>query len=458
MSRSEESIISRSLPWYLSCPCPCFRRCASVPGLSGASLLPRYQALRGTRDILPGEVEKWQRVERIARALLDRYGFREIRTPIIEPTELFVRSVGGSTDIVRKEMFTLVLSEDSVSLRPEGTAPVVRAFVQAGLDRVAGADRLYYIGPMFRYERPQKGRQRQFHQIGVEVIGSDDPLVDAETIEMLLYLLEELGVSETSLALNSVGDAVCRPGYREALRAYLAPRLALLCADCNRRYEENPLRVFDCKVESCRQELAAAPAMLDHLCEDCRRHFDSVRSYLDRFGIEYMIDPRLVRGLDYYVRTAFELLSEQLGAQNSLMGGGRYDGLVKEMGGKDLPGFGWALGLERLMMLLPADRAEATASADILIAPLDAPARTAAALAARTLRRAGVRVLLEAGERSLTSHLRRADRLGVPLVLIIGEQEVAAGGYTLRDMRSGEQRPVPVSELTRLAEEILREA
>src|SRR5437867_993076 len=298
MSRSEESIISRSLPWYLSCPCPCFRRCASVPGLSGASLLPRYQALRGTRDILPGEVEKWQRVERIARALLDRYGFREIRTPIIEPTDLFVRSVGGSTDIVRKEMFTLVLSEDSVSLRPEGTAPVVRAFLQGGLDRVAGADRLYYIGPMFRHERPQKGRQRQFHQVGVEVIGSDDPLVDAETIEMLMWFLERLHVEGTTLVLNSVGDASCRPVFREALRSYLEPRLERLCGDCRRRYDDNPLRVFDCKVETCRQELSAAPAMIDHLCGPCREHFARVRSLLDHYGVEHRIDPRLVRGLD----------------------------------------------------------------------------------------------------------------------------------------------------------------
>src|SRR5262245_60604622 len=299
-------------------------------------------------------------------------------------------------------MFTFQQSDDSMTLRPEGTAPVVRAFIQAGLERAAGSDRLYYIGPMFRYERPQKGRQRQFHQLGVEVLGSDDPLVDAETIEMLLTYLGRLGVTGTRLPLNSVGDAECRPLYRERLRAFLEPRLERLCEDCRRRAAENPLRVFDCKNEPCRAELADAPAILDSLCAGCREHFAAVRAYLDAYGIPYTVEPRLVRGLDYYVRTAFELLSDGLGAQNSLRGGGRYDGLVKELGGRDTPGFGWAMGLERLILLLPEAK-DGRARLDALVAPLHPGARRPAALVARALRRSGVRALLEGGERGLTA-------------------------------------------------------
>ena len=420
--------------------------------------MARYQNVRGTRDILPGESERWHLVEELARETFGRYGFREIRTPVMEPTDLFVRSVGASTDIVRKEMFTLEMGGDSMTLRPEGTAPTVRAFIQAGLDRVAGGDRLYYIGPMFRYERPQKGRQRQFHQIGVEVLGSDDPLVDAETIEMLLYMLERLEVSGTKLALNSVGDRACRPAFREALREFLGPRLQRLCPDCQRRYEENPLRVFDCKVERCAEEIAAAPAMLDYLCEGCRAHFEAVRSYLDGYGVAYEVNPRMVRGLDYYVRTAFEILSEGLGAQNSLMGGGRYDGLIGELGGKDIPGFGWALGVERLLMVMPSRVAGRPAGPEVLVAPLGPASRPAAAIAARALRRAGLRVLLEGGDRSLTASLRRADRLGAARVLVLGEREIASGQALVRDMRTGEQRMVPIAELARLAEEKVREA
>jgi len=415
--------------------------------------LPRYQSLRGTRDILPGEVEAWQRVERAAREVATLYGFREIRTPILEATDLFVRSVGASTDIVRKEMFTFQQSDDSMTLRPEGTAPTVRAFVQAGLERTPGSDRLFYIGPMFRYERPQKGRQRQFHQLGVEVLGSDDPLVDAETIEMLLAYLERLGVTGTRLLINSVGDAECRPLYRELLSIFLEPRLERLCEDCRRRSSENPMRVLDCKNESCRVALEGAPTILDSLCAGCREHFASVRAALDAYGIPHAVDPRLVRGLDYYVRTAFELVSDGLGAQNSLMGGGRYDGLVRELGGRDIPGFGWALGLERLILLLP-DGPAAGPRLDVLVAPLHAGARIPAALAARALRRGGAKALLEGGERGLTAHLRRADRLGAAHVLILGEEETSSGLYTLRDMRSGEQRKVPAGNLAALAGEI----
>jgi histidyl-tRNA synthetase len=416
--------------------------------------VPRYQNVRGTRDLLPGEIERWQYVESIARRILGSYGFREIRTPALEPTELFVRSVGKSSDIVSKQMFRLDLGEDSVSLRPEGTAPVVRAFIQGALDRRVGCERLYYIGPMFRYERPQKGRQRQFNQIGVEVIGSQDPLVDAETIEMLLRFLSEIDISGTSLLLNSVGDATCRPLYRDALKGYLSPRLGRLCADCTRRYEENPLRVFDCKVDSCRREISEAPAMSDHLCDACRQHFSQVCALLDAYGISYRLEPRLVRGLDYYVRTAFEIIAEGLGAQNSLMGGGRYDGLVRELGGKDLPGFGWALGMERLLMLVPENAEGEPTRVEFLVASLVEGAKGKAALAARVLREAGRSTILDVEVRSLSAHLRRAGKMQISRILVIGDEELASGSYLVRDMTTGDQQMVPTGELGRYAMEV----
>lgn len=413
--------------------------------------MARYQKLRGTRDILPGEVERWQRVEETARRIISSYGFREIRTPMLEATDLFVRSVGDSTDIVKKEMYTFTMGGDSMTLRPEGTAPVVRAFIEGGLDRIAGSDRLYYIGPMFRYERPQKGRQRQFHQIGVEVIGSEEPAVDAETIEMLLRFLDTLGITGTTLVLNSVGDRVCRPVYREALVGWLTPRLDRMCADCRRRSVENPMRVFDCKVENCRRLLEEAPSIAEHLCEPCREHFAAVRELIDAYGIGYRIDTRLVRGLDYYVRTAFEVLAEGLGAQNSLMGGGRYDGLVSDLGGRETPAFGWALGMERLLMILPETAGTGNAGPDFMVAPVGREAAKAAAIAARALRVAAMSAVLESSARSLQSHLRKADKLGARRVLIIGESEIRTGIYLVRDMRSGEQTEIAAGDLASLA-------
>ena len=408
-----------------------------------------YRAVRGTRDILPDEAPRWQLVEATVREHLHRYGFREIRTPVLEATELFARGVGGSTDIVRKEMYTFAAGEESVTLRPENTASVVRAFVEHSLHRTATQEypeRLYYIGPMFRHERPQKGRQRQFHQIGVEVLGSAAPLADAETLQMLWSWLGRLQIGGLQLVLNSVGDETCRPAFREALRAWLAPRLPQLCADCNRRYAENPLRVFDCKVEADRALLAEAPTLLDLLCEPCRVHFQAVQDLLRGFELPFTVDARMVRGLDYYQRTVFEVTSSALGAQNAVLGGGRYDGLVAELGGPAVPGFGFALGIERLLLLLPEGQGTAP-PLDLAVIALGPEGFAAAIGLTRRLREGGVSALMPLAERPLGAQIKRAERQGARFALFVGKDEVAEGRYGLKDLQTGEQRPATFEEV-----------
>ena len=401
----------------------------------------RYRALRGTRDILPDEVSRWQRLETVTRAVFSRYGFGEIRTPVFEATELFTRSVGTSTDIVRKEMYTLAAGDESLTLRPEATAPVARAVVEHSLHRGIAAgypERLFYIGPMFRHERPQKGRQRQFHQIGAEVLGASEPLADAETIEMVWSLLDELGIAGRELRLSSVGDADTRAAYRAALTAWLAPHLPGMCDDCRRRASENPLRVFDCKVEADQNVLERAPKILDHLAGDAAEHFAAVRALLDGYRIPYVLDPRLVRGLDYYVRTVFEITGAGLGAQNALLGGGRYDGLVEELGGPEVPGFGFAAGMERLVLTMPetAGRGE---RADVAIVALGEPGFHASIPLARRLRAAGLSVLAPLSARPLGAQMKRAEKAGARFAAFVGESELARGRFGLKDLASGEQ-------------------
>lgn len=401
----------------------------------------RFQALRGTKDILPEEVPAWRFLEQQTHEVFARYGFREIRTPVFEATELFTRSVGTATDIVRKEMYTFDAGDESVTLRPESTAPVVRAFVEHSLHRTIAAgypERLYYLGPMFRYERPQKGRQRQFHQLGAEVLGAEEPLADAETIEMVFALLDALGIQDRELRLNTVGDAACRPAYRSALTQWLAPRLPSMCEDCRRRAVDNPMRVFDCKVEADRKLLEDAPELAGSLCAPCAAHFDAVRAALDAFAIPYVLDRRLVRGLDYYVRTVFEVVSSGLGAQNALLGGGRYDGLVEELGGPAIPGFGFAAGLERLVMLMGKDAVADTAVDLLLVGLGEAGFRGSIALA-RRLRGTGLRVALPLTERPLGAQMKRAERLGARFALFVGEAELSRGKFGLKDLTSGEQ-------------------
>ena len=401
----------------------------------------RFKALRGTRDILPDESPRWQRLEETVHRVFGRYGFREIRTPILESTALFARSVGASSEIVGKQMYTFSAGDEAVCLRPESTASVVRAFVEHSLHRRVASgypERYFYMGPMFRYERPQKGRQRQFHQIGVELLGASEALADAETIHMAEALLEELGVRKREIVLNSVGDAQCRPAYRDRLQAWLEPRLDRLCTDCNRRFRENPLRIFDCKVEADRRVLQQAPTIGDALCDPCKSHFAEVRRVLDRFGVAYRIDPHIVRGLDYYQRTVFEITSPGLGAQNAVMGGGRYDGLVEELGGPAMPGFGFAIGMERLITLIPENPRRAE-DIDVALVSLGQEAWEATLDMAARLRTKGVGCIVPLVERPMGAQLRRADKAGARFALFVGQEELTAGSYGLKDLRTGEQ-------------------
>ncbi|KAF0216845.1 MAG: histidyl-tRNA [Geobacteraceae bacterium] len=309
--------------------------------------------IKGFNDILPGEVEKWQHIEATARRVFELYGFAEIRVPVLEKTELFARSIGDATDIVEKEMYSFTDKGDNrVTMRPEGTASVMRAFIEHKLYAADPVAKLYYMGPMFRYERPQKGRYRQFHQIGAEVTGIMSPLIDAQVLTMLCHFFAELGLTEPRLEINSLGCPDCRPAYREALKAFLRGKLELLCDDCKRRFETNPLRALDCKSAGCKEATAGAPSVLDHLCQGCADHFAATRRHLEAVGTAYTINPRMVRGLDYYTRTTFELVTRLLGAQSAVAAGGRYDGLISDLGGPQLPGIGFAMGVERVALLL----------------------------------------------------------------------------------------------------------
>lgn len=410
--------------------------------------------LPGTRDILPEEISSWHLVEGAARDIFACYGFEEIRTPLLEATDLFARGIGGETDIVGKQMYTFQdQSGRSVSLRPEATASAVRSYLQHSMYRGAGLTKLYYVGPMFRHEKKQKGRWRQFYQIGAEALGSEHPAIEAEVIEMMMYFLESLEV-HSNLLINSVGDGKCRPGYIELLRGELRRRGAELCEDCERRTEINPLRVFDCKVETCQPVINGLPKIADHLCAECSQHFEQVRSYLQEAGISYEIVPRLVRGLDYYVRTAFEIVSGELGAQNALVGGGRYDGLAEVLGGPRVPGFGFAMGLDRLVMILPEEvRARAKRPPELFLAYLGDGAFRKALSLGRLLRHKGFSCHFEFTGGSLKSQLREANCLGASSVLIIGEEELARGRYILKRMEDSSQSEVSLESLVEYLEE-----
>ncbi len=409
------------------------------------------QAARGTYDILPSDVGRWQFVERELRAVFERYAFSEIRTPAIEPTELFVRGVGAETDIVSKEMYTFVDRDGttSLTLRPEGTAPVVRSYIQNRMSAESRMLKLYYIGPMFRRERPQKGRYRQFHQVGAEVLSStDEPAIEAEVIEMLTLLFARLGVQGVTLEVNSVGCPACRGPFVERLREAIAARGSELCADCRRRGERNPMRVFDCKVAACQGTIAELPALHASLCDACAAHFGRFRGYLDDRRIRYTVEERMVRGLDYYMRTAFEMKSAALGAQDAVAAGGRYDWLAEALGGPPTKGFGFAMGLERLILSMPeTESGHAATGPDYFLATIgDEPFRHAALLA-RRLREAGASVYLDFDRRSLKSQMRLADRLGARSVVMIGDDEVKSGKLTVRNMSTREQIEVTGDDL-----------
>ncbi len=404
--------------------------------------------LTGMRDILPEEISSWHLIEDAASKIFAYYGFQEIRSPLLEATELFTRGIGGDTDIVGKEMYTFTdQSGKLVSLRPEATASTVRAYLQHNMGRGAGLTKLYYIGPMFRHEKKQKGRWRQFYQIGAEALGSDHPAIEAEVIEMLLFFLDSLKV-KARLLINSVGDGNCRPRYIELLRNELLQHQADLCVDCRRRTEVNPLRVLDCKVETCQPIIAGLPKIADNLCEECSRHFERVKSHLHEAGIDYEIVPRLVRGLDYYVKTAFEIVSGELGAQNALVGGGRYDGLAEILGGPRVPGFGFAMGLDRLVMILPEEvRASGRQIPELYLVPLGDDAFAKAHSIARMLRHKGFSCRLEFTGGSLKSQMRQAHRAAARSVLIIGADELARDRYLVKRMEDSSQQEMALSDI-----------
>jgi histidyl-tRNA synthetase len=408
------------------------------------------QAPRGMRDILPGEVERWQAVEVTIHDLAARFGFREIRTPVVEHAEVFQRTVGEATDMVEKEMYTFTdRGGRSLSLRPEGTAAAMRAYLEHGLRQQPQPVKLYYIASMFRYDRPQKGRYRQHTQFGAEIIGSAEPASDAEVLALPVRLLQAVGLAEVEVRLNSVGDAACRPQYMDALRAYLRPRAAGLCDDCRRRLEGNPLRVLDCKRASCREITAGAPSSLEYLCDACASHLEGVKRHLDLLGVRYVIDPFIVRGLDYYTRTAVEVFSGRLGAQNAMFGGGRYDGLAEQMGGPSVPGVGFGFGLDRLLLVTeqeglvaPLDRRP-----QVMVVTVDEAARRDGTVLVDGLRTAGIRAEGDLLARDIRGQMKHADRVGVRFAVLLGQEEMKAGTATVREMASGEQVVVPRADL-----------
>ncbi len=410
------------------------------------------KAIKGTRDILPPSSAVWNRVESVAREVFRTFNYHEIRTPIFEETALFARSVGEDTDIVGKEMYTWEDRDGtSITLRPEATASVMRAYIEHRLDQIPGVKKFYYIGPMFRRERPQKGRYRQFFQIGAEAIGSDSPIVDAEVIELVVEILKRCGLKAASdsedgfrLLINSVGDANCRPAFMAALREKLATLAPQMCADCQRRAVTNPLRVLDCKVPEDQAIIDTLPSILDHLCDPCHAHFKVVQAHLHNRGIPFEVRPRLVRGLDYYMRTTFEITHGALGAQNSVLGGGRYDGLAESLDSKvPAPGIGFSIGEDRLVMSVGE---EAEPVVDVFLAPMGAAAEHVAAGLAAELRATGISV-----ERSVDRKLKRAlevaNKMGARFALIVGDNEIAAGTYLLKDMASGEQESLSRDQL-----------
>lgn len=398
-------------------------------------------AVKGFNDMLPSETPVWQFIEETARRVFTRFGFSEIRVPVVEKTELFCRSIGDATDIVEKEMYTFCdKSGSSLTLRPEGTAGVMRALIEHKLYALDSISKLYYLGPMFRHERPQKGRYRQFHQIGAEVTGASDPIVDAQVLLMVSRLFLELGLDEPTLQVNSLGCPACRPGYRNALVAFLAQRQDALCEDCRRRQTTNPLRALDCKVPGCVEATAGAPAMLEHLCGECSDHFERVQGYLGAAQVPFSINPRMVRGLDYYTRTTFELVTGLLGSQSAVAAGGRYDGLVAQLGGPAVPGIGFALGVERVALLL-GDRCPARRP-ELFVAVAGESARLHGFRLTAELQDLGLWVETDCEGKSIKSQLRRADKLHARYSMVLGDNELASGRISLKRMEDGSSQEV----------------
>ena len=403
----------------------------------------KLSALNGFKDILPAELPVWRHVETVAREVFKRYHFSEIRLPILEKTELFARSIGADTDIVEKEMYTFV--DKGVTMRPEATASLMRAYIQHNMQSSRPVQRLFTIGPMFRHERPQKGRLRQFHQMDVEILGSANPRIDAELMAMADQLFTELGVN-VSLEINSLGCPDCRPSYRKVLLEFIHERMDQLCEDCKRRSIKNPLRVLDCKKPGCRAQVAEAPAITEHLCSVCKDHFEVVQENLKSLRVDFTLNKFMVRGLDYYVRTTFEFITADLGAQSAVCAGGRYDGLIELLGGGKTPGIGFAMGIERLVLLIQQGEKFSVESAelDIFLAGLGERASRQCYLLMDSLRRDGLRVDMDVDSKSLKSQMKQADRAGAAYVLIVGDEELEKETGILRDMRTKEQIDITI--------------
>ncbi|MFA7502759.1 MAG: histidine--tRNA ligase [Anaerovoracaceae bacterium] len=411
---------------------------------------------RGTKDILPKDVYRWQYLETEFRRCCESYGFSEIRTPVFEHTELFQRGVGDTTDIVQKEMYTFEIAGRSLTLRPEGTSPVARSYIENKLFAEPLPAKFYYAIPCFRYEKMQKGRQRQFHQFGIETFGAQDMLADAEVIALAIDFLHRLGIGNLSLRINSIGCPVCRETYKKILQDYLRPRLDEFCDTCKDRFDRNPMRMLDCKSKTCQSITKHAPRMIDYLCSECSEAFASLQANLDAMNIQYEIDTDIVRGLDYYTKTAFEIISEDIGAQSTVCGGGRYDHLIEEIGGPPTPGVGFGMGIERLLLVLEAVGAvlPEPRPCDVFIAALGQPAALQVQSVASALRKEGFHVLTDVMARNLKAQLKYADRSGAAYAVIIGDDELATQTAVLRDMRSSSQHEV---KLDQIAAEIRRQ-
>ena len=410
------------------------------------------QIPKGCKDVLPSQVYAWHKVEDTARAVAEAYAFREIRTPVFEHTELFSRGVGDTTDIVNKEMYTFLdKGGRSVTLRPEGTAGVARAFLEHGLAGGVLPFKAYYLISAFRYERPQAGRLREFHQFGCELYGAAGAAADAEVISLADAFLRRLGLREVALRINSIGCKTCRARYHEALKNYFAPHIGGMCADCRSRFEKNPMRIIDCKEEGCKAIAAGAPRMLDYLCDDCRAHFEEVKRLLSEAGVSYAVDPSIVRGLDYYSRTVFEFVSAAAGAQGTVLGGGRYDTLLEQVGGKSVPAVGFAAGMERLLMVMEAENClpPADMGAACYLARGRVHAREKAFLLAEELRRQGISCEVDLMERSVKSQFKYADKTGAKFVAVLGERELEEGAAEVKDMRNSSSERVKFEELAK---------
>ena len=400
----------------------------------------------GTEDILPKNINKWYSVENAARNVAESFGFKEIRIPTFENTDLFLRSVGETTDVVQKEMYTVMAKETKFTLRPEGTAGTIRALLQNGLLNEALPQKVFYILSCFRHERPQAGRLREFHQFGLEMVGSKSARADAEVICLAKTLFDKLGLKNIELNINSIGCPTCRKKYHEALRAFFADRKEELCDTCKSRLEKNPMRILDCKSPVCQEIAKDAPVITDYLCEECSTHFEDLKKYLTSLGIAYSINPKIVRGLDYYTKTVFEFVTTEIGAQGTVCGGGRYDGLVEELGGKPTPSLGFAMGIERILLLMEKQGAEflPEKELDLYIAPMDESAVTKAMQLAREAREAGYTVEYDLMERGLKAQMKYADKKGAAFTMVLGENELNSGTAKLKNMQTGEQTEISI--------------